>query len=68
MKTTSLYTHIMVNWFVLQRIKGGQVCAYNQYFNSTACKNFLKSLSEELNVNGKNYDTFEGYSKYKKDF
>ena len=51
--------------FVRQSIKGGRVCAFNQYYRSKICDEVLKVLSEELNVKGSVYDIIEAYMNYK---
>ena len=45
--------------FVRQSIKGGRVCAFNQYFISKTCGDILKILSRELKVEGNVYDIIE---------
>ena len=52
-------------WFVRQSIKGGRVCAFNQYYKSKICSDVLKIISEELKFDGNLYDIIEGYMKYK---
>ena len=52
-------------WFVRQSIKGGRVCAFNQYYKSKICDEVLKIFSEELNVKRNVYDIIEAYMKYK---
>ena len=51
--------------FVRQSIKGGRVCAFNQYYNAEICDDILNILSEELNVKGNTHDIIEAYLKYK---
>ena len=53
--------------FVRQSIKGGRVCAFNQYYKSEFCGDILKTLSRELNVEGNVYDIIEAYMNYKHD-
>ena len=48
-----------MRWFVHQSIKGGRVCAFNQYYESKNCDNFLKIIPQELDVKGNNYDIIE---------
>ena len=48
-----------MTYFVRQSIKGGRICAFNQYYRSKACDEVLKILSEELNVKGNVYDFIE---------
>ena len=51
--------------FIRQPIKGGRVCAFNQYCKSKNCDDILKVISEELNVKGNIYDIIEAYLNYK---
>ena len=53
------YNDNYMRWFVRQPIKGRRVCSFNQYKKSKICDDFLKMISEELNVNGNNYDIIE---------
>ena len=58
----SIYTYNdkYMGWFLRQRsIKGGRVCAFNQYFKSKFCDGILKITSEELNVRGNIHDNIE---------
>ena len=59
------YNDKHMRWFVRQSIKGGRVCAFNQYFKSKICDEVLKFISEELNVEGNEYDKIEAYMKNK---
>ena len=59
------YNDKYLRWFVRQIIKGGRVCAFNQYFKSKICVDVLKIISEELNVKGNIYDITEAYLNYK---
>ena len=54
-----------IRWFLRQSIKGGCVCAFNQYYRSKICDEVLKILSEELNVKGNVYDIIKAYMKFK---
>ena len=54
-----------MRWFVRQSIKGGRVCAFNQFYISKICDEVLKILSEELNVKGNVYDSIEACMNYK---
>ena len=54
--------------FVRQSIKGGRVCAFNQYFKSKTCGDNLKILSRELKVEGNMYDIIEAYMKHKNNY
>ena len=44
-----IYTYIdkYMRWFVRQSIKGGRVCAFNQYYKSKHCENILKIINKE---------------------
>ena len=53
-----------MRWFIRQSIKGGKVCAFNQYYQSETCDDIL-NISERLNVEGNNYDKVETYMNYK---
>ena len=53
-----------MRWFIRQSIKGGRVCAFNQYYESKICDDILKILSEELIVKGNFYDIIEAYLNY----
>ena len=55
-----------MRWFVRQSIKGGRVCAFNQYYKSKTCDDILKVLAKELNVEGNIYDVIQAYLSYKK--
>ena len=59
------YNEKYMRWFVRQSIKGGRVCAFNQYYESKICDDILKFISEELNVTGNIYDIIEAYLNYK---
>ena len=59
------YNDKYMRWFVRQSIKGGQVCAFNQYYRSKICDEVLEILSEEINVKGNIYDIIGAYMKYK---
>ena len=54
-----------MRWFVLQSIKGGRVCAFNQCYRSKVCDEVSKILSEKLNVKRIVYDIIGAYMKYK---
>ena len=55
------YNDKYMRWFVRQSIKGGPVCAFNQYYKSKHCNDILKIINEELAVKGTVYDTIEAY-------
>ena len=58
------YNDKYMRWFVRQWIKGGRVCAVNQYYISKVCDDLLKILSEELDVKGNDYDIIEVHLNY----
>ena len=62
-----IYTYIDndMRWFVRQSIKGGRVCAFNQYYKSKVCDDILKIISKELCVKGNIYDIIEEHLIYK---
>ena len=55
------YEDKSMRWFVRQSIKGGRVCAFNQYYKSKHCDDILKNINKELAVKGTAYDTIEAY-------
>ena len=55
------YDDKYMRWFVRQSIKGGRVCAFNQYYKSKHCDDILKIINKELAVKGSVYDTIEAY-------
>ena len=59
------YNDKYMRWLIRQSIKGGRVCAFNQYYKSKICNEVLEILSEELYVKGNVYDIIEDYEKYK---
>ena len=54
--------------FVRQSIKGGRVCSFNQYFKPKIFDEVLKILSDQLNVKGNVYDSFEAYVKFENQY
>ena len=46
------YNDKYMRWFVRQSIKGGRVCAFNQYYKSKHCDDILKIINKELAVKG----------------
>ena len=46
------YNDNYMRWFVRQSIKGGRVCAFNQFYRSKTCDEVLKPLSEDIKVEG----------------
>ena len=61
------YNDNYMRWFIRQAAYGGRVCAFNQNYKSKVSDDILKIISEEINVEGNVYDTFEAYMKYKND-
>ena len=59
------YDDKYMRWFVRQSIKGGRVCAFNQYYKSDHYNDIMRILSKELGVNGYIYDIIEEYLRYK---
>ena len=59
------YNDKYMRWFVRQAAYGGRVCAFNQYYKSKSCDDFLKIISKELCVKGNDYDIIEAYMEYK---
>ena len=62
------YNDKYMRWFIRQSIKGGRVCAFNQYYKSDHYNNIKRILSKELCVKGNIYDIIEEYLKYKKKY
>ena len=59
------YNDKYMRWSVRQSIKGGRVCAFNQYYESKHCDDILKIIHKELAVKGTIYNTIEAYMEYK---
>ena len=59
------YNDKYMRWFVRQSIKGGRVCAFNQYYKSKHCDDILEIINKELAVKGTVYNTIEAYMEYK---
>ena len=59
------YNDKYMRWFVRQSVKGGRVCAFNQYFKSNHYNDIKRFLSKELGVKRNIYDIIEEYLKYK---
>ena len=59
------YNDKYMRWFVRQSIKGGRVCAFNQYYKSKHCDDILEIIKKELGVKGTVYNTIEAYMEYK---
>ena len=62
------YNDKYMRWFVRQSIKGGRVCAFNQYYKSNHFEDIKRILSKELGVKGCIYDIIEEYMRYKKKY
>ena len=62
------YNDKYMRWFVRQSIKGGRVCAFNQYYKSNHYDDIKRILSKELGVEGDIYDIIEEYLRYKKKY
>ena len=59
------YNDKYMRWFVRQSIKGGRVCAFNQYYKSKHCDDILEIINKEFGVVGTVYNTIEAYMEYK---
>ena len=59
------YNDKYMRWFVRQSIKGGRVCAFNQYYKSKHCDDILEIIKKELAVKGTVYNTIEAYMEHK---
>ena len=59
------YNDKYMRWFVRQSIKGGRVCAFNQYYKSKHCDDILEIINKELGVGATVYNTIEAYMEYK---
>ena len=63
------YNDKYMRWFVRQSIKGGRVCAFNQYYKSNHYYDIKRFLAKDLGItNGNIYDIIEEYLRYKKKF
>ena len=64
------YNDKYMRWFVRQSIKGGRVCAFNQYYKSNHYDDIKKILSIELGIpkDVNIYKVIEEYLKYKKKY
>ena len=60
------YNDKYMRWFVRQSIKGGRVCAFNQYYKSKHFDDIKRILSKVLGVKGIICDIIEEYLRYKK--
>ena len=47
-ESINTYNDKYVKWFVRQSIKGGRVCAFNQYYKSPVYDDIKKIISKEL--------------------
>ena len=59
------YNDKYMRWFIRQSIKGGRVCAFNQYYKSKHCDDILEIINKELALIGSVYNTTEAYMEYK---
>ena len=59
------YDDKYMRWFVRQSMKGGRVCAFNQYYKSPVYDDIKKIINKELAVKGTVDDTIEAYMEYK---
>ena len=64
-KPIYIYNDKYMRWFTRQPIKGGRVCAVNQYYKSKIYDDILRITSEELNVKGNFCDIIDAYLNYK---
>ena len=64
------YNDKYMRWFVRQSIKGGRVCAFNQYYKSDHYNDIKRILSKELGVpkDANIYEIIEEYLRYKKKY
>ena len=64
------YNDKYMRWFVRQSIKGGRVCAFNQYYKSDHYNDIKRILSKELGVpkDANVYEIIEEYLRYKKKY
>ena len=62
------YNDKYMRWFVRQSIKGGRVCAFNQYYKSDHYNHIKRILSKELGVKGNIDDIIEEYLRYEKKY
>ena len=63
------YNDKYLRWFLRQSIKGGRVCAFNQYYKSDHYNDIKRILARELGIrNGNIYDIIEEYLRYKKKY
>ena len=62
------YNDKYMRWFIRQSIKGGRICAFNQYYKSDHYNDIKRILSKELNIaeDTNIYEVIEEYLKYKK--
>ena len=64
------YNDKYMRWFVRQSIKGGRVCAFNQYYKSNHYNDIKRNLSKEFEFeeDANIYEIIEEYLKYKKKY
>ena len=61
------YNDKCMRHFVRLKTKRGRVRAFNQYYKSNVCGDFLKIIPRQLKVEGNVYDNIEAYMIYKND-
>ena len=59
------YNDKYMRWLVRQAGHGGRACAFNHFYKSKICDDFLKIISKELCVKRNDYDIIEVYMVYK---
>ena len=64
------YNDKYMRWFVRQSIKGGRVCAFNQYYKSNHYNDIKRILAKEFEFEEDEniYEIIEKYLKYKKKY
>ena len=63
------YNDKYMRWFVRQSIKGGRVCAFNQFYKSNHYYDIKRILAKELGIRiGNIDDIIEEYLRYKKKY
>ena len=64
------YNDKYMRWFVRQSIKGGRVCAFNQYYKSNHYNDIKRILAKEFEFEEDEniYENIEKYLKYKKKY
>ena len=59
------YNDKYMRWFVRNSIKGGRVCAFNQYYKSKHSDDISEFINKHLSIKGTVYNTIEAYMEYK---